>query len=132
MFVKDILTVANFELRDGYFHFCFPEREYCNLIVGLESAHDRNHNLPFHVRLYPRGEVRGTWWHLEPHCQSCKAPWPESQRGQCGICGYVGKPASPPKRRARGTRPYWPLERMMGKEKAAEFLERYEEWRPSK
>jgi len=94
------------------------------MILGLSTAYE--HALPFHVRLYPRGEVQGTWWNLVPHCQQCHAPWPESQRNQCPVCGYVGRPASPSKRRARGTRPYWPLERMMGKEKAKEFLGRYE------
>ncbi|MCE9524988.1 MAG: hypothetical protein K8R36_02925 [Planctomycetales bacterium] len=94
------------------------------MILGLEAA--VQHNLPLHVRLYPRGEVQGVWWNLVPHCQNCHAPWLESNRDQCQVCGYVGRPASPPKRRARGTRPYWPLERMMGKEKAAEFLVRYE------
>jgi hypothetical protein len=94
------------------------------LILGLSAAYE--HNLPLHVRLYPRGEVNGVWWNLVPHCQSCHAPWPEAQSEQCCTCGYVGRPASLPKRRARGTRPYWPLERMLGKEKAAEFLVRYE------
>ena len=45
---------------------------------------------------------------------------------QCRVRSDVGRPASSPKRCARGTRPYWPLERMLGKEKAAEFLVRYE------
>ena len=98
------------------------------MILGLSAAYE--HALPLHVRLYPRGEVRGTWWNLVPHCQACNAPWPEADREQCTVCGYVGHPASPPKRRARGTRPYWPLERLLGKEKAAEFLVRYEA-RPS-
>lgn len=94
------------------------------MVLGLSAAYE--HNLPLHVRLYPRGEVSGVWWNLVPHCQNCHAPWPESQDEQCQVCGYIGRPASPPKRRARGTRPYWPLERMLGKEKAAEFLVRYE------
>ncbi len=94
------------------------------MILGLGIAYENA--LPFHVRLYPRGEVQGVWWNLVPHCQACHAPWLETSSEQCQICGYVGHAASPPKRRARGTRPYWPLERMMGKEKAAEFLVRYE------
>ena len=94
------------------------------MILGLSTAYE--HALPLHVRLYPRGEVRGTWWNLVPHCQNCNAPWPDAQREQCQVCGCCGRPSSPLKRRARGTRPYWPLERMLGKEKAAEFLLRYE------
>lgn len=94
------------------------------MILGLSAAYE--HALPLHVRLYPRGEVQGTWWNLVSHCQSCNAPWPDGQCEQCEVCGYVGHAASPPKRHARGTRPYWPLERMLGKEIAAEFLVRYE------
>ncbi|MFN0018898.1 MAG: hypothetical protein ACKVP0_11610 [Pirellulaceae bacterium] len=94
------------------------------LILGLGIAYEQG--LLLHVRLYPRGEVSGTWWNLVPRCQACNASWPDAEREECRVCGYVGRPASPPNRRARGTRPYWPLERMMGKEKAAEFLVRYE------
>jgi hypothetical protein len=97
------------------------------LILGLGIAYEQG--LPLHIRLYPRGEVQAVWWNLVPHCQNCQAPWPETNCDQCQVCGYVGRPASPPKRRARGTRPYWPLERMMGKEKAEEFLVRYHEMR---
>lgn len=94
------------------------------LILGLSAGYERN--LPLHMRLYPRGNVHGVWWSLVPHCPACNASWAHAERNACHVCGYVGRPASPPKRRARGTRPYWPLERMMGKEKAAEFLVRYE------
>lgn len=99
-------------------------RSMDDLIVGLRAAWKGS--LPLHVTLYPRGEVQGTWWTLVPHCQACKAAWPEAERGTCPVCGYVGNPASSPKRRARGARPYWPLERMLGQEKAEEFLVRYE------
>jgi hypothetical protein len=124
MLVKGILMASFGECARVSSHWS-PERGgYTELVMALESAH--GDNLPLHVRLYPRGAVSGAWWNLVPHCQNCDAPWPEAEREQCQVCGYVGHPASPPKRRARGTRPYWPLERMMGKEKAAEFLQRYE------
>ncbi|MGI8982365.1 MAG: hypothetical protein ACR2FY_24300 [Pirellulaceae bacterium] len=94
------------------------------MILGLSAAYE--HALPLYVRLYPRGEVRGTWWNLVSHCQACHSPWPDPQSVVCLTCGYVGHPASPLKRRARGTRPYRPLERMLGKVKAEDFLRRYE------
>lgn len=100
---------------------------FADLILGLEAA--ASHSLPLHVTLYPRGKVNGVWWSLVSHCQVCKAPWSEVKRHQCQTCGYVGHPASPPKRRARGTRPYWPLEQMLGERNAAEFLVRYEAYR---
>lgn len=121
MLVKDILVVSQWSLTS---EGSLASEDFSPLLMALESAH--GDNLPLHVRLYPRGEVQGTWWNLAPHCQACHAPWPESQRERCLTCGYVGHPASPPKRRARGTRPYWPLERMLGKEQAAVFLMRYE------
>ena len=118
--------------KDGAFHIVgnadISEFEYARamnqMLLGLNAACE--HDLPFHVRLYPRGEVNGAWWNLVRHCQACNASWPDAEREACQVCGYVGRPASPPKRRARGTRPYWPLERMMGKEKAEEFLAQYE------
>jgi len=127
MLIKDLLTAANKEWLKNATTSPIAAKDAGGLMVGLEAAH--HHKIPFHVRLYPRGEVQGVWWNLVPHCQHCRAPWPEANREQCQVCGYVGRPASPPKKRARGTRPYWPLERMMGKENAAEFLGRYEEWR---
>ena len=62
------------------------------------------HNLPLHIRAYPRGRVEGTWWRLVPHCPNCKAPWqairirnatecvPKSAH-ICPTCEYVGHPA---------------------------------------
>jgi hypothetical protein len=81
--------------------------------------------LPLHVRLYPRGRVEGGWWLLDPHCPKCHAPW----QSPCAVCGYAGRPAADKKRRARGARPYRPLERLLGPEQAAELLVRYEAFR---
>jgi len=117
LLLRSILTQAN----SGDSEYA---RAMYQMVLGLNAACE--HDLPLHARLYPRGEVCGSWWNLAPHCQTCHAPWQDENHEQCQVCGYVGRPASPPKRRARGTRPYWPLERMMGKEKAAEFLVRYE------
>jgi hypothetical protein len=87
--------------------------------------------LPLHVRLFPRGRVEGTWWRLEPHCPRCKAAWPTSgarnategvpysARARCTVCEYIGHPAPDRKRRARGTRPYYPLERLTGERRTS-------------
>ena len=82
--------------------------------------------IPLHVMLYPPGEVVGTWWRLAPHCPRCRAVWHEPKSRRCGVCQYAGHPAPDKKRHARGTRPYFPLDRLLGAEKAVEFLGRYE------
>jgi hypothetical protein len=93
------------------------------LKAGVYAACDRK--LPFHAALYPRGTIENNWWRLVTHCPRCKAEWKLIGRGCCEVCGYEGHPAPDKKRRARGQRPYLPLARMMGDQKATEFLERY-------
>jgi hypothetical protein len=93
------------------------------LLAGLCVARDRN--LSLHATLYPRGTIENNWWRLAKHCPRCKAEWKSSGQGRCDVCGYEGHPAPDKKRRARGRRPYLPLTRLMGEQKAAEFLDRY-------
>ena len=97
------------------------------LMLGLNVAFNENRKL--HVRLYPPGRVEGNWWRLEPHCPRCKAQWPGEHSRACRVCGYVGHPAPQQKRRARGRRPYYPLERLLGSQEAAAFLVRYADFR---
>jgi hypothetical protein len=63
------------------------------------------------VQLFPAGEVVGTQWNLRPHCPVCRAPWVK-EGGVCAMCGQSRHPASEKKRKARGTRPYRPLEEL--------------------
>lgn len=97
------------------------------LMTGLEVADRENTRL--HVRLFPRGCVQGGEWRLVAHCQRCKAEWGSARSRQCAVCGYVGGPAAEQKRKARGERPYFPLERLLGERQAAEFLVRYAAFR---
>jgi hypothetical protein len=103
--------------------------------AAIQVARERD--LPMHVRLYPPGRVEGTWWKLAPHCPRCKAEWPTGSSPsaaegvpcialRCSVCGYVGHPAPDKKRRARGMRPYYPLDRLLGGEQAMAFMGRYE------
>jgi hypothetical protein len=85
--------------------------------------------LTFHIALYPAGRVDLPWWKLVSHCPRCKGAWSDARSRQCAICGYMGHPAPDKKRRARGRRPYFPLERLLGARQAAEFLARYEVFR---
>jgi hypothetical protein len=98
--------------------------QLAELHAGLCAA--RDNQLPIHASLYPRGSVEGNWWRLAPHCPRCKGGWQESGRGRCNVCGYEGHPAQAKKRRARGRRPYLPLERLMGEQEAEQFLMRYQ------
>lgn len=109
-------------LRAGDFSGRFG-REFSELQGGLESSVE--HNLRLHVAIYPAGRVEGTWWQLAPHCPRCKGPWHKSASRRCDICGYLGAPAPDKKRHARGRRPYFPLDRLLGSAAAAELLVRY-------
>jgi len=97
------------------------------LLVGINTAFNAGCRL--HVSLYPRGHVAGPWWRLAPHCPRCKAEWRGSHLQHCRVCNYEGHPAPDRKRHARGNRPYFPLDRLLGAERAAEFLSRYEAFR---
>jgi hypothetical protein len=101
------------------------------LLVGMNVA--LNADCRLHARLYAAGRVEGPWWRLVPHCPRCNAAWPNERSRHCGVCGYVGGPAPDKKRRARGRRPYFPLERLLGgQQAAAAFLSRYEDFRKSR
>lgn len=78
-----------------------------------------------HVKLFPRGSVANGKWRLVPHCQRCKAEWTAAGSHRCVVCGHAGRPAADQPRMARGKRPYFPLNRLMGELPAAEFLVRY-------
>jgi hypothetical protein len=104
---------------------------------------------PLHVRLYPAGQIEGTWWRLVAHCPQCKAEWPvasgrrqppddaeatqsPNHRGahaprspRCNVCNYVGHPAPDKKRRPRGKRPYTRLDNILGGGQSTEYLARY-------
>jgi hypothetical protein len=97
------------------------------LQTALNAAFNAGYRL--HVQLYPGGHVAGGWWLLHPHCPRCMAQWRKAAGRQCECCGYVGHPAPERKRRARGRRPYFALERLLGAEHAAQFLFRYQVFR---
>lgn len=108
------------------------EDHHCQAVIqelkaGLNAAFNTDARL--HVKLFPRGRVVDGKWELVPHCPRCKAEWINSSSRQCAVCRYAGHPADDKKRLARGTRPYFPLDRLLGKEQAAEFLVRYEAFR---
>jgi hypothetical protein len=107
-------------------------REAIPGLNGLISAIRRasNDGLAIHVLAYPESssEVRG-WWVVASHCPRCKITWSTEARRVCPSCGYEGRGTPFRKRRARGSRPYYPLDRLLGPQQAAEFLVRYEESR---
>jgi hypothetical protein len=97
------------------------------LSLAAQAAMD--HGLALHARLYPPGRAEGTWWRLVPHCPRCKAEWGNATSRECRVCGYVGHPAPDKKRHVRGMRPYFPLDRLLGEQQAAELLLRYADFR---
>lgn len=99
-------------------------REWEQLLLAIDTAKDRRSRL--HVRLYPPGRVEGPWWRIAAHCPQCHAPRTAERSTLCPVCGHVGHATPEQKRHARGRRPYFPLERLLGSQPAAEFLVRYE------
>jgi hypothetical protein len=97
------------------------------LMTGLNTAFNAGARL--HVTLFPRGSVVDGRWRLVPHCPRCKAEWTGADSRRCVVCGNVGSPAAEPQRMARGKRPYFPLDRLLGEQQAAEFLVRYAAFR---
>jgi hypothetical protein len=96
---------------------------------GLQTAHE--HNLSLHGQMFPAGEVVGRWWRHGLHCPHCQATWRAPQR-YCSMCGWTGKFGTPPKRRARGTRPYRSLVEMVGEAGAAEIFARLKAQSPDR
>ena len=84
-------------------------------------------SLPLHVTYSPRGQVDGPMWFVPAHCSRCKAP-PPTNGDRCPVCGHFAF-AQPRRRRAKGRRPYLPLESFLGPAASAEFLARYREFR---
>jgi hypothetical protein len=114
------------------------------LALALSLVGERG--LRVHVALYPEGLDEGGVFALARHCPRCKRTWgkigPEAEGdvqredggqsppyGKCAACGYEGICAPMKKRRARGRRPYFSLERLLGEEGARELLRRVSgEW----
>ena len=80
-------------------------------------------NLPLHVTYAPRGRIDGPTWFVPAHCSRCKAE-PPARGGRCPVCGHEAV-AQPRRRRAKGQRPYLPLEVFLGAQASAEFMARY-------
>lgn len=93
------------------------------LAQALEVA--VQHGLALHVATYPRGSIEENRWWLVRHCPRCKAAWLNDPAQPCKVCQYAGRPAPDRKRHVRGRRPYVPLERLLGAERAKEFIVRY-------
>ncbi len=82
------------------------DRALQELAIALRLCDERGLHLS--VQLFPAGEIDGLWWNLVPHCGVCHAAWQDGSRS-CAMCGQARHPASPKKRRVRGTRPYRPI-----------------------
>lgn len=98
-----------------------------DLRLGLQAAQQAGTRL--FARVYPAGAIAGTQWQLARHCPRCYAEWALPGKATCAVCGHTGHPADEAKRKARGTRPYFPLARLLGQEQAAAFLTRYAAFR---
>ena len=101
-------------------------------VANLVQFHDAlnccvDHRLTLHVELMPPGHSDGRTWTIFSHCPNCKIEMtekPEQQR--CSACGKFGNPHGQRKSKVLGLRPYVQLVGVMGKEKTAQFMSRFE------
>jgi hypothetical protein len=100
---------------------------FAELHLALEVAIEQGR--PLHVTNFPPGRVEGRAWRLVPHCPRCKAPWNVPTSRVCAVCNHQGAPPPEKKRQARGRRPYFPLDRLLGPAAAKELLTKYESYR---
>ncbi|MGV3608866.1 MAG: hypothetical protein ACO1RA_20855 [Planctomycetaceae bacterium] len=109
--------------------FCLPLAEALSKVASIFPQHDDAHpqalarfqhalkqasldDLPIHLQFFPTGTRTQTHWNLPATCPSCLLPWQVKLPGTCPTCQFQGHPTPPQSRRARGTRPYFPLARL--------------------
>lgn len=124
------LTVSQLPLLQRLLDCCLTEIPGAGPILGELATAVRlalRESCPLWVRLFPRGRVEGRAWYVEAHCGRCGAARMEARR-PCPVCRATEAPQAARRRAVRGTRPYWPLERLIGASRTAELLARY--WQP--
>jgi DnaJ-class molecular chaperone len=76
------------------------------------------------VLLIPRGRVDGRRWTVAAHCEQCHASRTSGSL-HCPTCNVRGRVIAERTRCARGTRPFQPLETILGGEGARRFREKH-------
>lgn len=97
-------------------------QQFLRFVTALRVA--AQHGLTVRVQLMPQGVLEGKWWRVVHHCPHCRAQWVSDSK-RCTACDFTGNPLPERKRHARGTRPFLPLEKIVGKQQVGEFLNRY-------
>lgn len=116
--LSDAIALFETVLRNAY----VKSEQILRFVTALRNAEE--HGLSMRTRLMPQGKLEGKWWHVAEHCPHCHAQWVPSSN-QCGVCDFAGSPSPERKRHARGTRPFVPLDKILGDEHVGEFLKRY-------
>lgn len=98
------------------------QRQLRDWHAALDAAIDRQ--LELRVLLIPRGRVEGRRWTVAAHCEQCHAPR-TSGSIHCPTCAVRGRVIAERTRCARGTRPFQPLETILGAEGARRFREKH-------
>lgn len=97
-------------------------RQFLRFVTALRVAAQQG--LAVRVQLMPQGVLEGKWWRVVQHCPHCRAQWVSDSK-RCTACDFTGNPLPERRRHARGTRPFLPLEKIVGKQQLNEFLNRY-------
>ncbi len=99
-----------------------PSRALNVFIQAIQVALDQD--IPMRWKLEPAGEVEGQSWVIPSHCPDCKA-FQDEAKDRCSVCGRAGRAFGIRRRKVRGNRPYWKIERFLGVAESKAFLDRY-------
>ena len=98
--------------------------DLAQLIEALKRCCE--HGLAIHVELVPPGFSDGQTWTISRCCPTCKFEMQDKKEQSCPACKRFGNPHELRKNKVLGLRPYVHLEGVIGAEKTAEILKKFE------
>ena len=85
-------------------------------------------DIPIEIQLLPAGMRDNVHWTIPAHCRNCHGPVEpviKMDSYRCQICGIQKQPLPPQRRFVKGKRPYWEINRFLGEQGAATFIDKY-------
>lgn len=98
-----------------------------SLLAGSDAFREalvrsQRHGLAVRVAAFPPGRIEGRDWIVDAHCPRCKAP-AEATAKFCRVCRRAGGMFPARVRKARGERPYHPLDKLISRERIAAIVD---------
>lgn len=107
-----------------------PERDFTGSWRLFAAALDTSiiSDIEIEIQLLPAGTRDNVHWTVPPHCRNCHGPVGtvgKTDSYGCPICGIRKQPLPQQRRFVRGKRPYWEINRFLGEQGAATFIDKY-------